>query len=62
MFVLLDTERMHAHRVFYIHVMVFRFSTMYVGLYFEHVTGIWHRMDSRVNVCKKSFVLMEFRN
>ena len=61
---LLDTERMHAHRVFNIHVMVFSFSAACFGLLFcvDNVTGLWFKMDSSGNVCKHSFVSCNFEN
>ena len=30
--------------------------------FFEHVTGLWFEMDISGNVCKYSFVFMQFRN
>ena len=63
MSVLRDTERMHARSVSNIHVMIFHFFSLSVLVNcFEHVTGLWFKMDRSGNVCKHSFVFMQFRN
>ena len=45
-----DTERMQAHRVFNIHIVVFRFFAMCFRLFLEHVIDLWLKMDSSDNV------------
>ena len=58
-----DTERMHAHRVSNIHGMVFLFSLFRSSLSFEHVTGLWFKVDRNSHVCRHSFVfIMQLRN
>ena len=53
MSVLLDTERMHAHSVFIIHVMVFRFSVVFsfIVLITSHIYGPkWTAVTTFVNI------------